>query len=131
MGLDQFMYRADNDDIAERILMGEDTGAPSWYGRKINFLQNRISEIIEHEVNNITFYEISLDDVKQIIEDCQFIKEHPDSAEDMLPTVEGFFFGSTEYGDLYFEDIDYLLESLPVFIKGSDENTRYIYYSWY
>ena len=37
--------------------------------------------------------------------DCEIVLESPALAPEVLPVQEGFFFGSTEYDEYYFEDI--------------------------
>lgn len=56
-------------------------------------------------------------------------------AETLLPTMEGFFFGSTDYDEYYFEDVkevrDYVKDILlPQFDKlGSNESI--FFETWY
>lgn len=50
-------------------------------------------------------------------------------AEELLPTQEGFFFGSTDYNQWYMEDIEYTIEALTEVLKETDFDTQMIAYS--
>lgn len=51
-----------------------------------------------------------------ILEDGKVIR-NADTAEDLLPTTSGFFFGSTDYDEYYMADIDMTIEQLEPLIK--------------
>lgn len=42
----------------------------------------------------------------------------------LLPTADGFFFGSTNYDNYYLEDIDYTIEILEQIFKDEDEYAK-------
>ena len=44
-------------------------------------------------------------DIKALHDLCVEVLKDPSKAEELLPTQEGFFFGSTEYGSAYFDDL--------------------------
>ena len=50
-------------------------------------------------------------------------------AEELLPTQDGFFFGSTEYDQWYMEDIKDTIEILTKVLKETDFETQMIVYS--
>lgn len=56
---------------------------------------------------------------------------NPEIAMKLLPTEDGFFFGSTEYDSYYMEDIEYTIEEISKILEdiGPDEELEY-YASW-
>ena len=63
-----------------------------------------------------------------LLEVCKKVKEDPSKAEELLPTTEGFFFGSTDYNEYYMKDIDYTIEILEEAISEYEleaANKRY------
>lgn len=58
--------------------------------------------------------------MEPIIEDGEHIEE-PSLAAELLPTTSGFFFGSTEYDQWYFEDLKYTVEALEPLIEKNDQ----------
>lgn len=53
-------------------------------------------------------------------------------AKQLLPTQEGFFFGSTRYDEYYFEDIKKTLNDLQIINECFDFENNYLIYgsSW-
>ena len=54
---------------------------------------------------------------------------NPRICKDLLPTTEGFFFGSTNYDQFYIEDIKSTVLILSEVLKDTDFNEYKIYYS--
>lgn len=50
--------------------------------------------------------------------------------EELLPTEDGFFFGSTSYDDYYLQDINYTIEQLEKVLEDKDE-CDYYYGCWW
>lgn len=71
------------------------------YFRKVNFLIPFFG--YEENCSNI---EIDKYQVEDLIEACNEVLEDHSKAEELLPTTDGFFFGSTEYDDWYFDDVE-------------------------
>lgn len=104
------------------------------YFRKVNFLVKYFSDL-GFEVQNQTPFRVSKEDIEILLSRCKQVLADNSEAERLLPTMEGFFFGSTEYDSYYFEDVknvkEYIeSELLPQFNKlDSDED---IYFeTWY
>ena len=63
------------------------------------------------------------------------VLEDHSQAEELLPTVDGFFFGSTEYDEGYFDDVEQVLKYceetlLPMFDELDDRESIY-FSTWY
>jgi len=43
--------------------------------------------------------------LQKLLDVCKQVVENPDLAPELLPTQEGFFFGSTKYDEGYFDDV--------------------------
>lgn len=58
--------------------------------------------------------------------------EDPSVAEELLPSQSGFFFGSTDYDEWYYEDIKSTVKQLEKVLKETDFDNEYVYYrsSW-
>jgi hypothetical protein len=75
------------------------------YWRKANQIHGWFVDTFMNGVDECQIVYISwgvLQDLKDI---CKQILEDRSKAEELLPTREGFFFGSTEYNEYYFEDL--------------------------
>ena len=68
--------------------------------------------------------------IKQYIEG-KYI-EDPSVAEELLPTTEGFFFGSVDYDEYYIEDIKHTVDVIKKALETTDFDREMIVYdsSW-
>ena len=60
--------------------------------------------------------------------DGKYIENAEEIAE-LLPTTDGFFFGSTEYDEYYMQDIDYTIELIQGLLKEEEEIEKLGFYS--
>ena len=100
------------------------------YWRKFNALHNWFIQNCNEGVDvckemyvNATQIEELMDILRKILADKQL-------AEELLPTVDGFFFGGQEYSDYYFEQVQYTLELLEEETADGQIGDYYYYPSW-
>lgn len=55
--------------------------------------------------------------------------ENKEYADELLPTQEGFFFGSTEYNEFYIEDLKNTIDQINKILEETDFDTEEIVYS--
>ena len=107
------------------------------YWRKANAIFTLIENTCKPEgIEDCEHIYISVDQIKTMLDICKQVKENPDTAHEKLPTQSGFFFGSTEYDEYYFETIDYtieLFEKVLTFMSKNDNDNYYdiIFYAWW
>ena len=80
------------------------------------------------------FHEVKKNNLEHLQELCEIVLEARDEdvSKEHLPTSEGFFFGSTEYDEWYYKDIENTLNvAIPKGLKALEEGKRLFYYSWY
>jgi len=58
--------------------------------------------------------------LKELLKLCKYIIEHPEEAEQKLPTKSGFHFGSIEYNQRYYDDLEFTVESLDKVLNNDD-----------
>ena len=70
---------------------------------------------------------IPVEKLEQLVEECKQVLEDHSLAPTLIPTQDGFFFGSTEYDEYYFSDLEDTIKIItPVieFITSvNDKNT--------
>ena len=87
------------------------------------------SKLIIGEVNNgyriVDGKEVPIIEKGKIIEDASVARE-------LLPTTEGFFFGSTDYDQWYLADIESTIEQITKILETTDFDNEYVIYeaSW-
>ena len=110
------------------------------YWRKANhihnwFMQNcaRRDEY-DNPIDDCRPIEITVDKLEKLLDTCKKVLENHSLAESLLPTQSGFFFGSVDYNDCYFDEIEKtikIIEPVIKFIKHKLEIDSYIWEVYY
>lgn len=113
MGLDIYFLRKKSKEVG--------------YFRKVNFLVKYFADL-GFDVDNQIPFEVSKEDAEVLLSRCNEVLKDHSKASTLLPTMNGFFFGSTDYDDYYFQDVlevrDYISkELLPQFEELGDDET--------
>lgn len=99
------------------------------YFRKVNFLFayfENIGKMIDQ-----WFAFVDKEDVDDIIDRCERVLKDHKLATELLPTQSGFFFGSTDYNEWYFNDVKDCLRQMKKYRKLLKEGvTGYVIFSW-
>lgn len=99
------------------------------YFRKVNFLfayYQNIGKMVDE------YYAFTdKDDIDDIISRCERVLKDHDLANELLPTQSGFFFGSTDFDQWYFDDVKDCLRQMKKYRKLLKEGvTGYVTFSW-
>ena len=100
----------------------EDVG----YWRKANQIHRWFVENIQHNIDNCAMYYVSKESLCELKELCEKVLEDKKLANELLPVGRGFFFGSVEYDEWYFKDLEYTVEKLDELLK----NEKYDFYKY-
>ena len=97
---------------------------PLMYWRKSNQIHKWFVDNVQGGKDNCAEYIVSLDQLKDLSKTIESIVCYPSVAkeviEEKMPTQGGFFFGSTEYDDYYFEDLRSTKEKIDQIISYQD-----------
>ncbi len=91
------------------------------YWRKANQIHRWFVENVQGGQDDCGEYPVSIDQLKSLLDDCMKIKECVVNAPELLPTQAGFFFGSTDYDEYYWQDIDDTIETIEGILKEQEE----------
>ncbi len=80
--------------------------------------------------DDCTPIELDRDSIKELRDRCTDVLSDRSLAPELLPTSSGFFFGSTEYDDWYFEELERTEKELTELLR--DKTWDYLEYqaSW-
>lgn len=105
------------------------------YWRKFNALHRWFVDNVQDGVDECQEAEVTVEHLHRLRDICAAIIADPSQASVLLPTSDGFFFGSTAYDEYYFNDVkdthlwlnNFLLKESFDMLKG-----WYFYYrsSW-
>ena len=76
------------------------------YWRKANAIHKWFVDNVQEGTDDCSSYWVSSERLVELRDRCQRILDFKHLAAGQLPTTEGFFFGSTEYDEWYFKDIE-------------------------
>ena len=101
------------------------------YWRKANQFHNWFIENYNNGVDNNDGKQIKVTykQVEEFLEVIRKVLESKEIAEEVLPTIRGFFFGDTEYNEYYFEDLEETFKDLTEKLKGYSKNEVFHYWS--
>ena len=74
--------------------------------------------------------EITVDKLEELLETCKKVSADHSLASSLLPTQRGFFFGSTEYDEYYFKDIEDTIEIIEPVLKFAKHKLEIKDYAW-
>ena len=114
-----------NINLDRVIYIEEEIG--SW--RKANAIHNWFVDNVQDGKDNCEYHYVSDEKLEELLNIVNQILNDHDLAEELLPTQNGFFFGSTDYDEWYFED---LKDTKEILEKALKEEYGDIYYlsSW-
>ena len=106
-------------------------GEEVMYWRKANQIRAWFADNLEnfHDNGETEVTKEKLEELLQLVKDTL---ANRDMASEWLPTSSGFFFGSTEYDEYYWEDLKHTEEALEEILQETDwENETITYWEWY
>ena len=128
MGLDQFLYAnsfivcKDANDMEDEYEQYQAKRGIAIKWRKANQIHNWFVTNVQGGHDDCGIYEVSVSDLVKLHDTCKKVLDStefdgktlddPSTAWELLPTKEGFFFGSTDYDQWYWWDLQYTVDRL-------------------
>ena len=100
------------------------------YWRKFNALHNWFVDNCQNGTDDCGEYPVSIDDIDEVLGVLKQVKENHELAPELLPTTSGFFFGSTDYDEYYFDDVDETIELFEKILKEHPDDEFIYQSSW-
>lgn len=75
------------------------------YWRKANAIHDWFVNNVQDGNDDCGYYYVNRKDLEDLRYLCQQALDNPENADEILPTQDGFFFGSTDYNDWYMENL--------------------------
>lgn len=104
------------------------------YWRKANAIHKWFVDTVQNGKDDCGEYQVTVAQLKELVSLCEQVLRNKEEASELLPTQEGFFFGSTEYNEWYETDLKETIKMINKAIKGcSDDDWETSFYyssSW-
>lgn len=100
--------------------------------RKANQIHNWFVKHCQNNDDDCKPYSIDHEQLQELLDTINKVLNDHTLAEQLLPTTEGFFFGSTDYDKNYYSDLQETKEKLEEILKEPNITAAEIYYqsSW-
>jgi hypothetical protein len=100
------------------------------YWRKSNQIHDWFVNNCQNGEDDCKEYYVSRDQLIELRSLCQRVLDNHALAGELLPTASGFFFGSTDYDEWYFGDLQETVEIINHALTLKDEYTFTYQSSW-
>lgn len=100
------------------------------YWRKSNHIHGWFVDVVQDGEDDCGNYFVDRGHLIELKEICQRVLKDRSLASKILPVTDGFFFGSTYYGEWYFQDLRDTLEIIDRALALPDEWTFEYHSSW-
>lgn len=88
------------------------------YWRKVNAVHSWFVENVQGGVDECQKAYVSREQLQELIDTCKQVLDDHDKAEELLPVGAGFFFGSYEYDEWYFDGVKSTIEQLEKILNN-------------
>lgn len=82
------------------------------YWRKANQIHKWFVTNVQNGEDNCNPHYVQRDKLAELKELCEKVLDDHSLAGELLPASSGFFFGSTDYDEWYFEDLEYTVSKI-------------------
>jgi hypothetical protein len=158
MGLDMYLFKANKSSGARELIneanalpkkegsWGHETSEEGWnlfdkayelmdqeeiaYWRKDNHIHRWFVENVQNSVDDCGYYHVSKEKLQELEKACDLVLKDNSLAENFIPTQDGFFFGSTEYDEYYYDALQKTKEAMEAALILSDEYDFFYHSSW-
>lgn len=101
------------------------------YWRKVNAVHKYFVDKYADGVDECQRIPVPREGLEELRDICLLVLEERDRADELLPTTAGFFFGSTDYDEYYFSDVEYTIDTITRVLNDTAEDSDYFYQaSW-
>jgi hypothetical protein len=105
------------------------------YWRKANAIHKWFVDCVQDGEDDCGCYEVTKEQLEELLDVCIQVRDSSQmekTAQELLPTQSGFFFGSTEYDEWYVDDLIDTISILTKVLKETDFDNQMVVYtsSW-
>lgn len=131
MGLDMYLFRLKREALDNPSYNVDEDGEEVMYWRKANAIHHWFTDGYEND--NLEYLECEIDKLQILKKQCQEDidnKDNPDHKKNLV-TASGFFWGSTEYDEWFYNDLQETVDKITELEQEHEEGDEYFYYAWY
>lgn len=121
MGLDMYLY-TNSPELASEVHETEPYGEyiTDWYRksgvvlywRKTNCIHKWFVDHVQDVRDDCGTYDVEVEQLEELLATCEEVLHDRSKAYDLLPPQSGFFFGSDEFDEWYWQDLEFTVREL-------------------
>lgn len=100
------------------------------YWRKANAIHKWFVDNVQEGEDDCKEYYVDTEKLKELLNECNKVLDKEAEPEDVLPSESGFFFGSTEYDEWYYNDIEQTKKMIEELLAEEETGDFYYRSSW-
>ena len=100
------------------------------YWRKASEIHNWFVQNVQDGADNCGKYDVSEEQLEELLKLAKEVLADHSKAKELLPTQQGFFFGSTDYDEYYFQSLEDTKKMLTQALKKKDDGYFQYRSSW-
>lgn len=115
-------------DAPSGFVDGDDVTLCVMYWRKANTIHNWFVQTAQVGLDECQVAPVHVEQLAELLATCRKVVENPMEARNILPPTAGFFFGSTDTDEWYFQDVTSTIEALEavlVKVMALPDRARY------
>jgi len=99
------------------------------YWRKANQIHAWFVKHVQNGKDDCQEYRVTRDQLQLLVDNCKLVLMNKEEAANLLPVQEGFFFGSYEYNEYYFGDLQDTIDQIERILNEYPEDWDFKYQS--
>jgi len=100
------------------------------YWRKTNAIHQWFVDNVQEGEDDCGSYYVSEEQLQELLRLVTEVLQDHSKAPELLPTQEGFFFGTTDYEGWYYQDLEYTKKELERVLACKDDGSFEYHSSW-
>lgn len=105
----------------------KEVACEAMYWRKANAIHYWFVQNIQSGEDDCREYLVDRKQLQSLVDVCEEVLAEPSKADDLLPPAEGFFFGSTQIDDWYWDDIKETIGTIKKLLDNTSEEWEFYY----
>lgn len=111
------------------VLQAKQISFEAMYWRKANAIHNWFVNNVQDGEDNCAEYYVGREQLEELLDIIEQVLADTGLASELLPTTSGFFFGSTNIDEWYFQDLEETKERLTELMKDQYKDFDFYYRS--
>jgi len=99
------------------------------YWRKANAIHRWFVDNVQYGDDDCGHYDVSREQLQELLDEVNTVLEHREKAPDLFPPQSGFFFGSTDIDEGYWQDMTTTKEILERALDDKYKDWSFQYHS--